>query len=73
MRMLKRYLRLELEEINRQNIRFQPIGRIEGLRDSVRRELERAVETGERPHAFATAPAHGLTLVEVRYDRHFAF
>jgi tRNA pseudouridine38-40 synthase len=27
----------------------------------------RAVETGERPHAFATAPAHGLTLVEVRY------
>src|SRR3954447_22403209 len=44
MRMLKRYLRLELEEIHRQNIRFQPIGRIEGLRDSVRRELERAVE-----------------------------
>ncbi len=44
MRMLKRYLRLELEEINRQNIRFQPIGRIEGLRESVRRELERAVE-----------------------------
>src|SRR5215212_1553214 len=43
MRMLKRYLRLELEEIHRQNIRFQPIGRIEGLRDSVRRELERAV------------------------------
>ena len=28
----------------------------------------RAVETGERPHAFATAPAHGLTLVGVRYD-----
>ena len=44
MRMLKRYLRLELEEIHRQNIRFQPIGRIEGLRESVRRELERAVE-----------------------------
>jgi undecaprenyl diphosphate synthase len=44
MRMLKRYLRLELDEINRQNIRFQPIGRIDGLRDSVRRELERAVE-----------------------------
>jgi undecaprenyl diphosphate synthase len=43
MRMLKRYLRLELEEIHRQNIRFQPIGRIEGLRDSVRRELDRAV------------------------------
>ena len=44
MRMLKRYLRIELEEIHRQNIRFQPIGRIEGLRDSVRRELDRAVE-----------------------------
>ncbi|HEX7316768.1 MAG TPA: isoprenyl transferase [Pyrinomonadaceae bacterium] len=44
MRMLKRYLRLELEEIHRQNIRFQPIGRIDGLRDSVRRELERSVE-----------------------------
>jgi undecaprenyl diphosphate synthase len=42
--MLKRYLRIELEEIHRQNIRFQPIGRIEGLRESVRRELERAVE-----------------------------
>lgn len=27
----------------------------------------RAVKTGERPHVFATAPAHGLTLVEVRY------
>ena len=48
MRMLKRYLRLELEEIDRQNIRFQPIGRIEGLRDSVRRELERAVERTAR-------------------------
>src|SRR3954447_3905995 len=31
MRMLKRYLRLELDEINRQNIRFQTIGRIEKL------------------------------------------
>src|SRR5215207_5225304 len=48
MRMLKRYLRIELEEIDRQNIRFQPIGRIEGLRDSVRRELERAVERTAR-------------------------
>src|SRR5215213_6042377 len=40
MRMLRRYIRIELDEIDRQNIRFQPIGRIEGLRDSVRRELE---------------------------------
>src|ERR687885_664349 len=44
MRMLKRYLRLELEEIDRQNIRFQPIGRTDQLADSVRRELQRAVE-----------------------------
>ena len=41
MRMLKRYLRLELEEIDRQNIRFQPIGRTDALRDSVRRELQK--------------------------------
>ena len=31
MRMLKRYLRLELEEIDRQRIRFQAIGRTEAL------------------------------------------
>jgi len=48
MRMLKRYLRLELDEIDRQNIRFQPIGRIDGLRESVRRELLRAVERTAR-------------------------
>ena len=29
--------------------------------------IRRAVETGQRPNAIATAPAHGLTLVEVRY------
>ncbi|HEX5709052.1 MAG TPA: isoprenyl transferase [Pyrinomonadaceae bacterium] len=44
MRMLKRYLRLELEEINRQNIRFQAIGRIDALAESVRRELQHAAE-----------------------------
>jgi len=44
MRMLKRYLRLELEEIHRQNIRFQTIGRTGALADSVRREIQRAVE-----------------------------
>ena len=48
MRMLKRYLRLELEEIDRQNIRFQPIGRTDALRESVRRELQRAVERTAR-------------------------
>src|SRR5215212_10382199 len=31
--------------------------------------IRRAIETGERPHAVVTAPAHGLTLVEVRYWR----
>src|SRR5918993_4774721 len=44
MRMLKRYLRLELDEIDRQNIRFRTIGRTAELAQSVRREIERAVE-----------------------------
>jgi len=48
MRMLRRYLRLELDEIDRQNIRFQAIGRIEGLADSVRREIARANERTAR-------------------------
>ena len=42
MRMLKRYLRLELEEIHRQRIRFQAIGRRETLSESVQREIKRA-------------------------------
>ena len=29
--------------------------------------IRRAIETGERPHAVVTAPAHGLTLLEVHY------
>ena len=48
MRMLKRYLRLELDEIDRQNIRFQAIGRIDGLHESVRRELRIASERTAR-------------------------
>jgi undecaprenyl diphosphate synthase len=44
MRMLRKYLRLELDEINRQNIRFQTIGRIEALAPSVRGEIARASE-----------------------------
>ncbi len=44
MRMLRRYLRLELDEIDRQNIRFQAIGRIDGLVATVRREIARATE-----------------------------
>ncbi len=31
-------------------------------------DILRAVETGQRPHVFATAAAHGLTLVEVHYE-----
>src|SRR5437660_9589062 len=44
MRMLKRYLRLELEEIDRQNIRFQTIGRTGALAKNVRSEIEKATE-----------------------------
>src|SRR6478672_3553360 len=44
MRMLRRYLRLELDEIDRQNIRFRTIGRIEALSDNVRREITKATE-----------------------------
>src|SRR5436309_15315873 len=42
MRMLKRYLRLELEEIDRQRIRFQAIGRTDSLSGTVQREISRA-------------------------------
>lgn len=44
MRMLKRYLQLELDAIHRQDIRFQAIGRTEALAASVREEIERATE-----------------------------
>src|ERR671921_187546 len=44
MRMLRRYLRIELDEINRQNIRFQAIGRTLSLAENVRREIARATE-----------------------------
>jgi tRNA pseudouridine38-40 synthase len=30
--------------------------------------LRHAIQIGERTHSIATAPAHGLTLVEVRYE-----
>jgi undecaprenyl diphosphate synthase len=42
MRMLRKYLRIELEEIHKQNIRFQTIGRIEALAPRVRDEIARA-------------------------------
>ncbi len=54
MRMLKRYLRLELDEINRQNIRFQAIGRTDALPETVRREIEVAEKR--------TASNDGMTL-----------
>ena len=44
MRMLRHYLRQELDEIHRQNIRFQAIGRLDALAPAVRQEIERATE-----------------------------
>src|SRR4026209_1517085 len=44
MRMPRRYIRLELEEIDRQNIKFQTIGRIGALAENVRKEIQRATE-----------------------------
>src|SRR5215831_9902161 len=44
MRMLRRYLRLELDEIDKQDIKFQTIGRTGALAVSVRREITKAVE-----------------------------
>ncbi len=42
MRLLKEYIRKELDAINRNNIRFRAIGRIQDLSPSVKRELEYA-------------------------------
>jgi undecaprenyl diphosphate synthase len=44
MALLKRYLRLELKTLVTNNIRFQVIGRMEGLPQSVQRELQRGVD-----------------------------
>ena len=44
MRMLRKYLRIELDEINKQNIRFQTIGRIKALAPRVQDEIARAAE-----------------------------
>jgi len=44
MRMLRKYLRIELDEIDKQNIRFQTIGRIAALAPRVRDEIARASE-----------------------------
>ncbi len=44
MSMLKRYLRSELEEVHRNNIKFQAIGKLEGLGTDVQSELKMAME-----------------------------
>jgi undecaprenyl diphosphate synthase len=43
MTLLKEHIRLELENFHKHNIRFQAIGRIQGLEESVRNELRRAM------------------------------
>ena len=48
MRMLRRYLRLELDEIDRQRIQFRTIGRTGVLSDNVRREIAKATERTEK-------------------------
>src|SRR3989442_12322407 len=44
MRMLRKYLRIELDEIDRQNIRFQTIGRVAELPARVQTDIARATE-----------------------------
>lgn len=44
MSMLKRYLRSELEDVNRNNIRFQAIGNISGLSEDVQKEIAFAMD-----------------------------
>src|SRR5688500_8443970 len=44
MGLLKRYLRMELDTLLRNNIRFQVIGRMEELPPDVQEELERGME-----------------------------
>ncbi|HEY0376728.1 MAG TPA: isoprenyl transferase [Pyrinomonadaceae bacterium] len=48
MRMLRRYIRLEIDAIDRQHIRFQAIGRTDSLAENVRREITRATERTAR-------------------------
>jgi undecaprenyl diphosphate synthase len=45
MSLLKEYVRLELRNVHKNNIRFQAIGRIHELEESVRAELRRAMRT----------------------------
>ena len=43
MQMLKRYLKSELKEVHKNNIRFQPIGNIAGLAEDIQEQLAHAV------------------------------
>lgn len=43
MTLLKEYIRRELDTVKKNNIRFQAIGRIQELEESVRKELQRAM------------------------------
>jgi len=45
MKLLKEYIRLELDSVHKNNIRFLAIGRIQELDESVRAELQNAVDT----------------------------
>ena len=44
MTLLKEYIRLELKNVHKNNIKFQAIGRIQELDESVREELQRAIK-----------------------------
>src|SRR3982751_3862375 len=48
MRMFRRYLRLEIDELDRQRIKFQVIGRVGELAENVRKEIQRATEQTAR-------------------------
>jgi undecaprenyl diphosphate synthase len=57
MRMLRRYLRIELDEIDKQNIRFLTIGRTGALAKNVRAEIEKATERTAKNTGMALAVA----------------
>ena len=44
MQMLKRYIRTDLREVHKNNIRFQAIGNIAGLSEDVQKEIRSAVQ-----------------------------
>lgn len=47
-KMLVHYIRQEIAEVNRQNIRFQAIGRISGLAPEVQKEIAEAMEITQK-------------------------